>query len=272
MTVLPDRAADHAPRRSLPGDPPQGGDRSGRPPRPARVAGRRPLRFLTVITCVVAGFMIAISAVASRGNDLRPDRTTELSRLVAEGADRAEELSRRAAILRAEVDELAQQVTSDGPDADAIDRAAALAHATPVQGPAVTVTLTDAPASVQPAGVDGDLLVVHQQDIRAVVNALWEGGAEAMTIQGVRVSSRTGIKCVGNTVVLHNVPYAPPYVITAIGPQADMEAALAASDYLRIYRQYVDAYRLGYQVSRAATVQMPAYDGPADITWARAVR
>ena len=52
---------------------------------------------------------------------------------------------------------------------------------------------------------------MHQQDIQAVVNALWAGGAEAMTIQGQRVISTTGIKCVGNTVVLHGVPYSPPY-------------------------------------------------------------
>ena len=44
-----------------------------------------------------------------------------------------------------------------------------------------------------------------------MVNALWRGGAEAMTIQGQRVISTTGIKCVGNTVVLHGIPYAPPY-------------------------------------------------------------
>ena len=50
-----------------------------------------------------------------------------------------------------------------------------------------------------------------------MVNALWSGGAEAMTIQGQRVIATTGIKCVGNTVVLHGVPYAPPYVISAIG-------------------------------------------------------
>ena len=50
-----------------------------------------------------------------------------------------------------------------------------------------------------------------------MVNALWSGGAEAMTLQKQRVISTTGIKCVGNTVVLHGVPYAPPYEITAIG-------------------------------------------------------
>ena len=97
-------------------------------------------------------------------------------------------------------------------------------------GPTVSVTLDDAPSSVAANGVDADLLVVHQQDIQAVVNALWSGGAEAMTIQGQRVISTTGIKCVGNTVVLHGVPYAPPYVISAIGDQDRLEAAL---DHLR---------------------------------------
>ena len=53
-----------------------------------------------------------------------------------------------------------------------------------------------------------------------MVNALWSGGAEAMTIQGQRVISTTGIKCVGNTVLLHGVPYSPPYVITAVGDHA----------------------------------------------------
>ncbi len=91
-----------------------------------------------------------------------------------------------------------------------------------VHGPAITVVLSDAPkdeinSAVENGEVTADQLVVHQQDIQAVVNALWAGGAEAMTLQEQRVISTTGIKCVGNTVVLHGVPYAPPYEITAIG-------------------------------------------------------
>ena len=97
---------------------------------------------------------------------------------------------------------------------------------TPVTGPSVTVTLDDAPESVTGEGVDQDLLVVHQQDIQAVANELWRGGAEAMTIQGQRVIATTGIKCVGNTVVLHGIPYAPPYRISAIGDPVELQAAL----------------------------------------------
>ena len=271
--MVPD---DSAPRRALPERAPA----VERARANLRAAGHRfrltasPLRLLTVLTLVVAGFMMAISALASRGNDLRPDRTTELSQLVQSEADRAADLARQASDLRAQVDELTRRrdAVGAGPAAEALEQAAEQAASVPVAGPAVSVTLTDAPASVQPAGVDADLLVVHQQDIQAVANALWRGGAEAMTIQGQRVSSRTGIKCVGNTVVLHGVPYAPPYVITAIGDQARLEKALADSPYMNIYREYVDAYRLGYAVQRAADVTMPAYDGPSAFERARIVR
>lgn len=267
---------DLAPRRALP----ERVSRVGRARANLRAAGHRfrhtrsPLRLLTVLTLVVAGFMMATSALASRGNDLRPDRTTELSQLVQAEADRASDLARQASDLRARVDELTQRnaALGAGPAAEALERAAEQAASVPVAGPAVSVTLADAPASVQPAGVDADLLVVHQQDIQAVANALWHGGAEAMTIQGQRVSSRTGIKCVGNTVVLHGVPYAPPYVITAIGDQARLEQALADSPYMTIYREYVDAYRLGYAVARVSSVTLPAYDGPSAFDHARLVR
>ncbi|MFV0452648.1 MAG: DUF881 domain-containing protein [Propioniciclava sp.] len=230
-----------------------------------------PLRVLTVLACVVAGFMMAVSALASRGDDLRPGRTTELSALVATEADRADELARRAAELRAEVDVLTRRTADldSAPPGEDLQHLAELADSSPVRGPALTVTLTDAPANVSPAGVDEDLLVVHQQDIQAVVNALWAGGAEAMTIQGQRVSSRTGIKCVGNTVVLHNVPYAPPYVITAVGDRQRMRRALDDSDYLDLYREYVRAYRLGYAVEAAGEVTLPGYEGPAEVRYAR---
>lgn len=233
-----------------------------------------PLRFATVVVCVVAGFMMATGALASRGNDLRPNRTTELAALVRDEADRAAALGRDAAALRTEVDALTRQLSAaeSGPAASALEAAAEQAGTVAVSGPAVAVTLTDAPETVRPAGVDADLLVVHQQDIQAVINALWSGGAEAMTIQGQRIGARSGVKCVGNTVVLHGVPYAPPYEIVAIGDQARLERALRASAYLDLYRDAAARYQLGYEVRRVARVELPRYEGPSDFDHARAVR
>lgn len=226
-------------------------------------------RVLTIITCVVAGFMMATSAVASRDGDLRPSRNTEMVGLVRAQADHNEELNQRVEALRAQVDALTKDTTGEPKPVDAKLELAAAKVA--LQGPGVRVTLTDAPLSVQPTGIAEDLLVVHQQDIQAAVNALWAGGAEAMTIQGQRINSTTGIKCVGNTVVLEGMPYAPPYVIEAIGDTDGMLRALDESPYLQTYREYVDAYRLGYAVDVVAEIKVPAHRGSLDLKYARPI-
>ncbi len=242
--------------------------RARRHQRTRTVAGRA----ATFLTALLAGVMLTTGALAADGDDLRPGRTTELADLLRAESRRNAELAATAAELRAAVDRLAQQAQDDDPLADQLAELSRNAQLTAVAGPAVTVTLSDAPLSVKPAGVPDELLIVHQQDIQAVVNALWHGGAEAMTIQGQRVTAQTGIKCVGNTVVLHGVPYAPPYVVTAIGDQLALEAALADSAHLQVYREYVAAYRLGYAQERESAVTLPGYQGPLELRFAGSPR
>ena len=83
--------------------------------------------------------------------------------------------------------------------------------------------------------------------------------------------STTGIKCVGNTVVLHGVPYAPPYEITAIGDVPALLEALEQSEYIAGYRTYVEAYDLGYEVTVQDDVEMPAYQGSNELRYADAL-
>lgn len=221
-------------------------------------------RVASIGVCVLAGFMIATSAVNAGGTDLRPNRNTDLVGLIQSESKRNAELAEQIAKLRRDVDALTKNDGGGIPD-KTLRAASEVAGQTPVKGPAVVVVLDDARTGVQPPGVSPELLVVHQQDIQAMVNALWSGGAEAMTIQGQRVTSRTGVKCVGNSVVLHGVPYAPPYEIAAIGDPDRLELGLAESRAVQIYRQYVDAYGLGYSQRREASVTMPAYRGSLDI-------
>lgn len=221
-------------------------------------------RFATVLVMVTAGFMMTTAAVNSRGHDLRPERDTDMATLVRNQASHNAALQKEAASLRAQVDELSKADQTPGVTSSTVPSASALAPSVglgAVSGKALRVTLDDAPLSENPDGVDANMLVVHQQDIQMVVNTLWAGGAEAMTIQGQRVTSTTAVKCVGNTVVLHGVAYAPPYVIEAIGDRAAMEQALDTSETVRIYKGYVSAYQLGWSVERVGTVTMPAYTG-----------
>ena len=142
-----------------------------------------------------------------------------------------------------------------------------------MHGPAVTITLDDAPDDALAAAGD-DLttvsnLLVHQQDIQAVVNALWAGGAEAMTIEGQRVVSTTGIKCVGNVVILHGVPYSPPYDIAAIGPTDQMLSSVTSSPYIQLYLKVVEESGLGWKVREQDDIDMPGYRGSTELEFAR---
>jgi len=225
-------------------------------------------RTATVLVCVFAGLMMSVAAVAARGTDLRSDRGADLRDLIVTQADRNEELRGQAATLDTEVSSLAAAQAGTGELGEEVRDAEVAAGLVAVDGPGLVVTLTDAPADFRPAGVDDDALVVHQQDIQAVVNALWAGGAEAMTIQGQRVIATTGIKCVGNTVVLHGIPYAPPYVIQAVGDADSLQQGLDDSRAVQIYRQYVDAYGLGYAISVRSDLELPAYSGTAALRFA----
>lgn len=231
-----------------------------------RARRRSPVgRAFTVLVCMVAGGMIVVSAMNARGTDLRPSRNTDLISLVQAQSERNAELADRVTELRGEVDELSRGSNEADPAlAERLERSSMQAAMTSVQGPGMEVTLDDAPLSVAADGVDEDLLIVHQQDIQAVVNALWSGGAEAMTIQGQRVISTTGIKCVGNTVVLHGIPYSPPYQIQVIGEPNRLAAALASSEYVNIYRQWADAYGLVYEEKTISPV-MPGYQGGIEL-------
>jgi uncharacterized protein YlxW (UPF0749 family) len=234
-----------------------------------RNRNRGPLaRTLTAAVCAFAGLMIIISALHAEGTDLRPARNTDLVSLVQAQSRRNAELTHQVTALRQEVDGLAARASEQSDRAPELDRQSGRVGLTPVAGPAVTVTLDDAPSSVAANGIEPDLLVVHQQDIQAVVNAFWSGGAEAMTIQGKRVISTTAVKCVGNTVVLHGIPYGPPYEISAIGDQARLHAALAESEPIQIYQQYVESYGLVFQEESEARANFPGHEGSLDLVHA----
>ncbi len=216
--------------------------------------------------------MITVSAINARGTDLRSDRADSVRELVATQTDLNEELRVTTDELRAQVDELASRMQGGTSMTDALQQAGMEASTVAVSGPGIRVTLDDAPLDVKPAGVDDDALIVHQQDIQAVVNAMWRGGAEAMTIQGQRVVATTGIKCVGNSVVLHGVPYAPPYVIEAIGDTDRMDKAVETSEQVAIYLQYVTAYGLGYSFERVTAIEAPAFSGAIGLRQAQRTR
>ena len=233
-------------------------------------------RLGTLAVVLVSGGLFVVSAQSSEGTDLRPGRYDDLATLTHDEASRAAALQSRVADLSRQVRELTNQVQ----DVDVQryqDQVSALEGPAGLRkdhGPGVVVTLSDAPEDVIDATTgDKNLLVVHQQDIQAVVNAMWDGGARAIVLQGQRVVTTTGIKCEGNSVVIQGVPYPQPYVIQAIGDVGDLTDAISTDDYLQIYReQSADpTIDVGWDLEISDDLKAPPYDGLLDVSYATPV-
>jgi uncharacterized protein YlxW (UPF0749 family) len=228
------------------------------------------------VVAVLAGLTFATSGVAARGTDLRGGRSTRLADLIESVEQGNARLARDVSTLHEQVGTLTAK-SSDARVAAAQAEAQRLsppAGLTGVTGPGLTVALDDAPAGAIDRAYPGlptpspDDLVVHQQDVQAVVNALWAGGAEAIQLMDQRVISTSAVRCVGNTLILQGRVYSPPYTITAIGDTDRLFGALSRSTAVHDYRQYAAAYGLGYQVGTRADVTIPAYTGALDLRYA----
>lgn len=233
----------------------------------------------TPVVVLLCGALFVVSAQDSEGTDLRPGRYTDLAQLVRAESRKYEALQVRLAELDAEVSRLTVAVG----DRDVARYRRQLevlrdpAGLEPRNGPGITVTLTDSPAEVAEAAADDvnpNVFLVHQQDIQAVVNAMWKGGAQAVTVQGKRIVTTTGIKCIGNSVTLQGRPYSPPYVISGVGDPGALLAAIESDDYLEEYREQAARtdIAIGWEVALEETLNAPAYDGLLDLRYAEQIR
>jgi uncharacterized protein YlxW (UPF0749 family) len=216
--------------------------------------------------------LFATSAGVARGGDLRGGSRSDITEVILAEERRADEVAERVDRLRDEIREATEA-------AGATDRRVAAEQArsrglelaagtTPVEGPGLRVVLADAPRSadrVLPENASPDDLVVHQQDVQAVVNALWTGGAEALQIMDQRVITTSAVRCVGNTLILQGRVYSPPYEITAVGDPERLRQALDTSEGVALYRYYADTYGLLYETEDLSGVRLPGYDGSLEL-------
>lgn len=221
--------------------------------------------FGVAFTLIAAGLLFATSAETAGGTQLRSDRS-DLPDVIRAVDARVKARMDVVAGLRSDVDRLTKvKTSSDEAVAEAqgdVDRLAVQGGLEAVVGPAVRVSLDDAPRNLPTMdGISPDDLVVHQQDVQAVVNALWAGGAEAMMLQDQRVISTSAVRCVGNTLILNGRTYGPPFVITAIGDPTALRDSLERAPMVQAYRQWVELVHLGYVVEELPSATFPAYTG-----------
>lgn len=99
-----------------------------------------------------------------------------------------------------------------------------LSGAVAVHGPGVKLVVNDAKEATQ--GGDGDPREtngfsdtgrVRDRDMQRVVNGLWESGAEAVSVNGQRLTALSAIRAAGDAILVDNKPLVPPYTVLAVG-------------------------------------------------------
>lgn len=182
------------------------------------------------------------------------------------------DLKKQLAELRARLDEIQRNAsTQSGASKELqarIDELRARAGLTPVTGDGVVVQLDDA-RSVSVSSKDVDKAICHATDLTDIVNTAWKGGAQAVAVNDERVVSSSSVYCVGSTIMVNGTLMSPPFNIAVIGPQNGLLGAFDDPGQLQDIKQRRDVQGLGFRVSRASAIHVPAYSGALNVRYAR---
>ncbi|MQY14884.1 hypothetical protein SRB5_50600 [Streptomyces sp. RB5] len=222
---------------------------------------------------VAAGLMIAaliVTVAATEAHDAAPVIAEERANLI----DRVEDETAEADDLHGEVDRLRQDLEDsrskalDNEGAAALERLGLLSGAIDVEGPGVRLVVDDAETTAS-AGGDGprrstgftDTGRLRDHDLQKVVNGLWAAGAEAVSVNGQRLTALSAIRAAGDAIVVDNRPLAPPYTLLAIGDGDRLSDTFqngADGRYLYVLQEN---YGIRTSISTQDKVSLPAAAG-----------
>ncbi len=240
-----------------------------------RTAGATPSRRGIVLTLILA---LVCGAVTARS--IAELRRPQPGAAQAQAALQQEIRRRSAAVdadqrqldqLRAQVTQLQRQALAGRGDTDLAQQVQLLGLVSaeaPVAGPGLKITMNDAPSAAGTGGSADPRATagagenrVLDRDLQVVVNGLWAAGAEAIGVNGQRLTARSAIRYAGQAILVDFRPLVPPYVVSAIGDPAGLQtrfAAGSAGEYLQALR---DNYGVRAAIVSSANLELPGAGG-----------
>ncbi|MFF9864399.1 DUF881 domain-containing protein [Streptomyces sp. NPDC013953] len=208
-----------------------------------------------VVTLGAAQAQVAAPVVAKEREEL-------IDRIESE-TSAADGLEEKIESLRAEVGERQRKALQQH-GGDQGELVALLSGATEVRGPGVKLVVDDAEDTEQ--GGDGpressgfsDTGRVRDRDMQRVVNGLWQSGAEAVAINGQRLTALSAIRAAGDAILVDNKPLVPPYTVLAVGDGKKLSTAFrdsADGQYLQALREN---FGIRTSISDQEQVRLPA--------------
>lgn len=208
---------------------------------------------------VFAALVVTVGAAQARVEaPVVAKEREELIDRIDQETDAADELEDAVDALRADVGARQREALRDsGGDRSAL--VGMLSGAVAVHGPGVRLVVNDAKDASGGGGGDGprstsgfsDTGRVRDRDMQRVVNGLWESGAEAVSINGQRLTALSAIRAAGDAILVDNKPLVPPYTVLAVGDGGELSDRFQNSaDGL-----YLHALQENYGIRTAISVE-----------------
>ncbi|WP_121014753.1 DUF881 domain-containing protein [Streptomyces sp. 3211.6] len=214
---------------------------------------------------VLAALVVTLGAAQARAT--APVLAKERQELI----DRVERADRQADTLERDIERLRTEVADRQREAlkqqggQQAQLVALLAGATEVHGPGVKLVVDDAKGSSSGGGGGpresagfSDTGRVRDRDMQRIVNGLWQSGAEAVSINGQRLTALSAIRAAGDAILVDNRPLVPPYEVLAIGDGKRLGTVFQDSvdgQYLHVLQE---SYGIRYTLSPVGEVKLPA--------------
>jgi uncharacterized protein YlxW (UPF0749 family) len=220
-------------------------------------ARRRTGHGTALVVLALFGVLVATAFVqTARTADDAAERHDELVKQVLARRDQLQQQRARAEELRAETARLQDgylRASAEGRALqDRLERLGLATGADPAQGPGVRVRADDGPAS---AGEDAEVLDV---DLQKLVNGLWLSGAEAVAVNGERLTALSAIRLAGANITVNYERISPPYTVTAIGDPANLAARFVDTPGGQWWLDLQALYGVQFQIDRVESLTLPA--------------
>lgn len=232
-----------------------------RPPRGGSFRFRSSVTMLGIF--VLAGLVLGTAAGQTRVNApaVSAARNELIERVVTRTTE-ADELERRVVALRSAVDAdraTALTATAAGSAASGeLERLSLLAGVSPVRGPGIRVVVDDAPNSSLRG--DGSSGRIRDSDLQRLLNGLWAAGAEAVSINGQRLTTLTAVRSAGDAILVAYRPLSPPYEVLAIGKANDLEVDFVDGPGGRWFHT-LTGFGIRFSVTQEQNLSLPGSSG-----------
>ncbi len=237
---------------------------------------KRKVQIMVAILCFVLSFAITVqykSVIKNRSLSLSEmARTNELQNQLINAKQKVIDLEKENMQLSTDLEtyrsEAAQSSSGSAAMRRELDSARALAGLSTLEGTGVSVKLSDSKQKA-PENADTSAYIIHDSDLRSIVNELCTAGAEAVSINNERIISTSSIRCVGNTILVNNKRCAAPFIIKAIGDSDALESGLNMREGII---DVLKLYKIDVNVTKLSKVRIEKYTGSANFEHAETVK